>query len=107
MLLRISHCCIIFCQRSLLHCGLWSPRQLQTCCWCAGEDAYAKIRAGASLVELYTALAYEGPAVVPAIKQQLAECLQRDGFASVADAVGADHQQATGLRRSRSWGRGK
>jgi dihydroorotate dehydrogenase len=76
-------------------------------CGCAGEDAYAKIRAGASLVELYTALAYEGPAVVPAIKQQLAECLQRDGYANVADAVGADHKQsAAGLRRSRSWGRG-
>uniref|UniRef100_A0A383V1S4 Dihydroorotate dehydrogenase (quinone), mitochondrial n=1 Tax=Tetradesmus obliquus TaxID=3088 RepID=A0A383V1S4_TETOB len=73
----------------------------------SGEDAYAKIRAGASLVELYTALAYEGPAVVPAIKQQLAECLARDGFANVADAVGADHKAAGGgLKRSRSWGRG-
>lgn len=58
-------------------------------------------------MELYTALAYEGPAVVPAIKQQLAECLARDGFANVADAVGADHKAAGGgLKRSRSWGRG-
>ncbi len=57
-----------------------------------GEDAYAKIRAGASLVELYTALAYEGPALVPRIKAQLAECLARDGYKSVADAVGADHR---------------
>ncbi|GBG00443.1 dihydroorotate dehydrogenase mitochondrial [Raphidocelis subcapitata] len=57
----------------------------------SGEDAYRKIRAGASLVELYTAMAYEGPVIVPRIKQELAACLERDGFASVEDAVGADH----------------
>lgn len=70
----------------------------------SGEDAYRKIRAGASLVELYTAFAYEGPALIPAIKQQLAECLERDGFSSVADAVGADHNHGRGsLKRRRSW----
>jgi dihydroorotate dehydrogenase len=58
----------------------------------SGADAYAKIRAGASLVELYTALAYEGPALVPRVKQELAALLERDGFASVAEAVGADHR---------------
>eukprot|EP00775_Hariotina_reticulata_P012749 gene12749-12878_t len=69
----------------------------------SGEDAYKKIRAGASLVELYTALAYEGPVAIPAIKQQLVECLQRDGFSSVAEAVGADHQGAgSRLKRKRS-----
>jgi dihydroorotate dehydrogenase len=69
-----------------------------------GEDAYKKIRAGASLVELYTAFAYEGPAAIPAIKQQLVDCLQRDGFNSVAEAVGADHQAAgSRLKRKRSW----
>ncbi|KAG2424053.1 hypothetical protein HYH02_015234 [Chlamydomonas schloesseri] len=57
----------------------------------SGEDAYKKIRAGASLVQLYTVFAYEGPALIPRIKRELAECLKRDGFASVADAVGADH----------------
>jgi len=57
----------------------------------SGADAYAKIRAGASLVELYTALAYEGPALVPRVKRELAELLERDGFASVGEAVGADH----------------
>lgn len=67
----------------------------------AGEDAYRKIRAGASLVELYTALAYEGPAVIPAIKQQLAECLARDGFESVSDAVGVD-AGLRGRKRRRS-----
>ena len=49
---------------------------------------------GASLVELYSAFAYEGPKLVPRVKAELAALLERDGFASVADAVGADHRQA-------------
>ncbi|KAK7308313.1 hypothetical protein VNO77_41915 [Canavalia gladiata] len=56
----------------------------------SGEDAYKKIRAGATLVELYTAFAYGGPALIPQIKAELAECLERDGFKSIQDAVGAD-----------------
>ena len=55
----------------------------------SGEDAYAKIRAGASLVQLYTALVFDGPSLVTRIKRELLACLQRDGFAKVADAVGA------------------
>ncbi len=58
----------------------------------SGADAYAKIRAGASLVQLYSALVFEGPALVGRIKRELASLLARDGFASVADAVGADHR---------------
>nr|WP_295832442.1 quinone-dependent dihydroorotate dehydrogenase [uncultured Azospirillum sp.] len=57
-----------------------------------GEDAYAKIRAGASLVQLYSAMVYAGPAVVHRIRRELAELLRRDGFRSVAEAVGADHR---------------
>jgi len=53
-------------------------------------DAYAKLRAGASLVQLYTALVYEGPGVARAINRGLLDLLDRDGFDSVADAVGAD-----------------
>ncbi|KAJ1400148.1 Dihydroorotate dehydrogenase, conserved site [Sesbania bispinosa] len=56
----------------------------------SGEDAYKKIRAGATLVQLYTAFAYGGPALIPQIKAELAACLERDGFKSVLDAVGAD-----------------
>jgi dihydroorotate dehydrogenase len=55
-----------------------------------GAQAYAKIRAGASLVQLYTALIYEGPSLVVRIARELVELLRRDGFASVAAAVGAD-----------------
>jgi dihydroorotate dehydrogenase len=57
----------------------------------SGQDAYAKIRAGASLVQFYSAFIYGGPPLVAAIKSELAACLHRDGFASVAEAVGADH----------------
>jgi dihydroorotate dehydrogenase len=53
-----------------------------------GADAYAKICAGASLVQLYTALIFDGPILVGRIKQQLAELLRTDGFASIAEAVG-------------------
>jgi len=56
----------------------------------SGADAYAKIRAGASLVQLYTALVYQGPGLVTRIKRELAAFLVRDGFARVTDAVGAD-----------------
>jgi dihydroorotate dehydrogenase len=57
----------------------------------SAADAYAKIRAGASLVQLYTALVFEGPALIGRIKRGLAELLRRDGLASIIDAVGADH----------------
>ncbi|KMS97007.1 hypothetical protein BVRB_7g179560 isoform A [Beta vulgaris subsp. vulgaris] len=56
----------------------------------SGEEAYKKIRSGATLVQLYTAFAYGGPALIPQIKAELAECLERDGYKSVNEAVGAD-----------------
>jgi len=54
----------------------------------SGADAYAKIRAGASLVQLYSALTFEGPGLIQRIKQELLACLTRDGFASVGEAIG-------------------
>ena len=54
----------------------------------SAESAYAKIRAGASAVQLYSALVYDGLSLVPTIVQGLDRLLARDGFASVADAVG-------------------
>ncbi len=54
----------------------------------SGADAYEKIRAGATLVQLYTGLVYQGPGLVARIKQELLACLTRDGFATIADAVG-------------------
>jgi dihydroorotate dehydrogenase len=54
-------------------------------------DAYARIRAGASLVQVYTGLVYGGPGFPGRVLEGLAELLRRDGFRSVADAVGSDH----------------
>ncbi len=54
----------------------------------SAEDAYAKIRAGASAVQLYSALVYGGLSLVPRILKGLDRLLERDGFARVADAVG-------------------
>ncbi len=56
----------------------------------SGADAYAKIRAGATLVQLYSAMVYAGPPIVRRIKDELATLLARDGFASVTEAIGAD-----------------
>jgi dihydroorotate dehydrogenase len=58
----------------------------------SGADAYAKIRAGASLVQLYAALVFRGPALVGRIRRELAECLRADGFASIGAAIGANHR---------------
>ena len=58
----------------------------------SGRDAYLRIRAGASAVQLYTAFAHEGWPLLPRIKAELAALLKADGYASVADAVGADHR---------------
>jgi dihydroorotate dehydrogenase len=56
----------------------------------SADDAYAKIRAGASLVQLYTALVYQGPGLVARIKSGLAARLRADGYSRLEDAVGAD-----------------
>lgn len=56
----------------------------------SGADAYAKIRAGASLVQLYSALVFHGPGLVTRVKQDLAQRLKADGFKSLSEAVGVD-----------------
>ena len=54
--------------------------------------AWAKIRAGATLVQAYTGLIYGGPAFVRRINEGLVELMARDGFQRIAEAVGADHR---------------
>lgn len=54
------------------------------------EDAWARIRAGASLVQLYSAMVYEGPGLPRRITDGLTRLMQRDGFASIAEAVGTE-----------------
>ncbi len=58
----------------------------------SAADAYKKIRAGASLVQLYTALVYQGFGVVKSIVTGLPALLERDGFSSISEAVGADQR---------------
>ena len=58
----------------------------------SGADAYAKLRAGATLVQLYSALVFEGPGLVRRIKRELLDCLERDGLRTLGEAVGLDHR---------------
>ena len=58
----------------------------------SADQAYAKICAGASLVQLYTGLIYEGPGLVTRMKRDLAELLRADGFTNMQEAVGSDHE---------------
>lgn len=56
----------------------------------SGAEAYRRLRAGASLVQVYTALVYRGPGLAPRINEELLALLARDGFGSIGEAVGAD-----------------
>ena len=64
------------------------------------DDAYAKILAGASLLQLYTSLIYEGPGVVKKIKSGLAQLLLKDGFQNIKQAVGAQYHLPVAGRRN-------
>ncbi|HET6439161.1 MAG TPA: quinone-dependent dihydroorotate dehydrogenase [Anaeromyxobacter sp.] len=68
----------------------------------SAADAYAKIRAGASLVQVYTGLIYRGPGFVRQLNAGLARLLERDGFRSISEAVGADHVPTGAPRQSPS-----
>jgi dihydroorotate dehydrogenase len=54
------------------------------------EDAYAKIRLGANLIQMITGMIFEGPSVMSEINQGLVKLLKRDGFKNVSEAVGVD-----------------
>ena len=62
----------------------------------SGADVLTKLRAGASLVQLYTGFAYGGPAMISRITGELAAALRAGGFASVAAAVGTDAERLAG-----------
>jgi dihydroorotate dehydrogenase len=55
-----------------------------------GEDAYKKIKLGASLLEMITGLIFEGPQVVGKINRELVQLLKADGYKNIAEAVGSD-----------------
>jgi dihydroorotate dehydrogenase len=56
----------------------------------SGDDAYAKIKSGASLVQIYSALIYEGFGLIQRINERLCELLHKDGFKNISQAVGVD-----------------
>lgn len=56
----------------------------------SAQDTYEKIKAGASLVEIYTGMVYEGPMLIKKIKQGLVELLKKDGFENIKEAVGTN-----------------
>jgi dihydroorotate dehydrogenase len=66
----------------------------------SGADAYAKIRLGASLVQVYSALVFHGPELVGRIKRDLAAALRADGYSHLSEAVGAAHRQSPPAGRS-------
>lgn len=57
----------------------------------SADDAYRKIKAGASLLQVYSALTYQGPDLIERLKQGLSDALARDGYRQLSDAVGIDH----------------
>lgn len=59
-----------------------------------GQEAYEKIRAGASLVQVYSGMVYEGPTIVGKILGDLERLLIQDGFSTLEQAIGADHKQS-------------
>jgi dihydroorotate dehydrogenase len=61
----------------------------------SGAEAYQKVRAGASIVQIYTGLVYRGLGIVRTILDELEACLARDGFATLADAVGHDGRRSS------------
>ena len=65
----------------------------------SGRDAYDKLRAGASLVQVYSMMVYEGPGLVSRVRKELADILAENGYKSVEDAVGADHEDIYWDRR--------
>ena len=56
------------------------------------EDAYKKIKAGASLVQLITGMIYEGPQVISEINQGLVKLLVKDGFSNISEVIGVDNK---------------
>jgi dihydroorotate dehydrogenase len=68
----------------------------------SAEDAWAKIRAGASLVQVYTGFIYGGPGFASQLNEGLCRLMERDGFGSIEEAIGADQRSRPGRRDASS-----
>ena len=56
----------------------------------SGDDAYEKLKAGASLIQLYTAMVFQGPGLIQRMLMRLHALMERDGVSSLADVIGAE-----------------
>ena len=59
----------------------------------SGRDAYEKIKAGASVVQLYSQMVYEGPGLISRVRSELAELMLQNGQKSLEDIIGLDHEE--------------
>ncbi|MFD6843566.1 dihydroorotate dehydrogenase (quinone), partial [Bacillus cereus] len=57
-----------------------------------GEDAYEKIKSGASLIQIYTSMIYRGPSVAKHINQEILTLLEKDGLTNITEAIGLYHK---------------
>lgn len=55
-----------------------------------GEEAYKRLKAGATLVQAYSGLVFEGPAMVRKINEEILELMQKDGFNNISEVIGSD-----------------
>jgi dihydroorotate dehydrogenase len=62
----------------------------------SGQEAFRRIRAGASLVQIYTSLIYEGPMWIKRINEELLSCLSEESLSCIGDAVGLDRKNTKG-----------
>jgi dihydroorotate dehydrogenase len=65
----------------------------------SGRDAYDKLKAGASLIQVYSMMVYEGPGLISRIRKELADIVEENGYSSVDEVVGADCEEIYWDRR--------
>jgi dihydroorotate dehydrogenase len=65
----------------------------------SGQDVYEKLRAGASLVQLYSLLVYKGPGLVSRVRDELAQLMVQNGHRHIQDIVGLDHDESYWTKR--------
>jgi dihydroorotate dehydrogenase len=58
----------------------------------SGAEAYKRIKAGASLVQIYTALIFHGPSLVKKINEEILDLIRKDGFNHISEAIGSDRR---------------
>lgn len=68
----------------------------------SAQEAYKRIKAGASLIQVYSMLIYKGPALIKEINEGLVKLLQADGYTHISEAIGADWKDSTSIAQDKS-----